>query len=130
MPSSLNNLPWGSLKALRALASEPWPQDSARYFRFIGHVSFQGSLSFRDVAVGFTHKEWQHLDAAQRTLYRDVMLENYSHLVSVGEEGFLRFPMNGSSQLCKTSEMFGLGCPLSASLAVIPLALFVNLPPV
>lgn len=46
----------------------------------------QRSVSFMDVSIDFSRDEWQNLDPDQRSLYRDVMQETYSHLRSVGKQ--------------------------------------------
>ncbi|XP_063514672.1 zinc finger protein 544 isoform X13 [Pongo pygmaeus] len=43
----------------------------------------QASVCFEDVAMAFTQEEWEQLDLAQRTPYREVTLETWEHIVSL-----------------------------------------------
>ncbi|XP_075812373.1 zinc finger protein 120-like isoform X2 [Microtus pennsylvanicus] len=41
-------------------------------------------VSYDDVHISFNEEEWNLLDASQKNLYKDVMLETYRNLTTIG----------------------------------------------
>ncbi|XP_030743341.2 zinc finger protein 343-like [Echinops telfairi] len=70
------------MKLAKGLSSSDtdWPPGQKQKSHILEPVTFQ------DVAVVFSEAEWKTLSSEQKNLFREVMLESYRNLLSVGED--------------------------------------------
>ena len=49
---------------------------------------FYNAVTYDDVHVNFTWEEWNLLDPSQKSLYKDMMLDTYRNLSTIGKSAF------------------------------------------
>ncbi|KAL1765581.1 zinc finger protein 431-like, partial [Sigmodon hispidus] len=54
------------------------------WFVRLAGITLKNAVTYDDVHVDFTWEEWTLLDTSQKNLYKDVMLETYRNLITIG----------------------------------------------
>ena len=49
---------------------------------------FLKAVTYDDVHINFTQEEWDLLNPSQKNLYKDVMLDTYKNLTTIGKNEF------------------------------------------